>query len=92
VASYDERMGLLSVNPRYDSSRHLNQRPDVRALLAVENLAQIFTANWQDFRSGEKVSVPRLKGQEGRAPSATPGRTTIPDYSPRRDADHNITP
>ena len=63
--SADERSRFLSVNPRYDVDRHLN-RALTFGLYSLLRISQVFTADWQHFRSPDQLWVPGIKGQEGR--------------------------
>jgi integrase len=61
----EERVKLLSINPRYDVDRQLN-RALTFGLYSLLRISQVFHADWSDFKAPDQLWVPGIKGQEGR--------------------------
>jgi integrase len=63
--SDEERIRLLSINPRYDIDRHLN-RALTFGLYSLLRISQVFSVDWSQFKAPDQLWVPGIKGQDGR--------------------------
>ena len=60
-----ERTKFLSINPRYEVDVHLN-RALTFGLYSLLRISQVFSADWQHFKTPDQLWVPGIKGQDGR--------------------------